>query len=658
MFRWVEMSLEALSRIKYAPDFKETLGQLPVKLSGLYDIIHTQIHQTETYGRSVAIMTLTWLLCAQRLLRAEELLAAVYAVDIEPSSESDEDDDNGKAGSPENDILRLCRNLVVLDSEQKTFRFAHQSVREYLLGKSEYTVMGQHALATKRCLDVYLTEPSSSSRVPRTVPQRNILKDYADAYWPVHYKYIEDCEFHEIQEIQEIQEKVSHFLMKGSRTSHFYIQWASGIRSKPDNENGSFLNQALGLAWGDRLGYKLLFAASTPETHISVACAFGLSKFLKEHALSIMELNRSRKVGRNEYTFLLVAAEEGHGQVVQMLLGKGADVNAQGGYYGNALQAASQGGYDQVVQMLLDKGADVNAQGGYYGNALQAASQGGYDQVVQMLLDKGADVNAQGGGYGNALQAASQGGYDHVVQMLLDKGADVNAQGGYYGNALQAASQGGHDQVVQMLLDKVADVNAQGGDYDNALYAALQGGHDHVMQMLLDKGADVNAQGRYYGNALQAASQGGHGQVVQMLLDKGADVNAQGGDYDNALYAALQGGHDHVVQMLLGKGADVNVQSGYYGNALQAASQGGYDQVVQMLLDKGADVNAQGGGYGNALQAASQGGYDHVVQMLLDKGADVNAQGGDYDNALYAASQGGHDQVVQTSSESTTSKRS
>ena len=35
------------------------------------------------------------------------------------------------------------------------------------------------------------------------------------------------------------------------------------------------------------------------------------------------------------------------------------------------------------------KGIDVNAQGGGYGIALQAASDGGHDQVVQMLLDKG-----------------------------------------------------------------------------------------------------------------------------------------------------------------------------------------------------------------------------------------------------------------------------
>jgi ankyrin repeat protein len=48
------------------------------------------------------------------------------------------------------------------------------------------------------------------------------------------------------------------------------------------------------------------------------------------------------------------------------------------------------------VTLLLEKGADVNAQGGDYGNALYAASNRGHDSVVTLLLEKGADVNAQG----------------------------------------------------------------------------------------------------------------------------------------------------------------------------------------------------------------------------------------------------------------------
>jgi len=78
--------------------------------------------------------------------------------------------------------------------------------------------------------------------------------------------------------------------------------------------------------------------------------------------------------------------------------------------------------------MLLEKGADVNAQGGLYSNALQAASGKGEKEIVGVLLEKRADVNAQGGPFGNALQAASGIGEKEIVGMLLEKGADVNAR--------------------------------------------------------------------------------------------------------------------------------------------------------------------------------------------------------------------------------------
>ncbi|CAG8184236.1 unnamed protein product, partial [Penicillium nalgiovense] len=206
------------------------------------------------------------------------------------------------------------------------------------------------------------------------------------------------------------------------------------------------------------------------------------------------------------------------------LISKGADVNAQGGRYGNPLQAASRRGDQQIVKLLLEKGADVNAQGGHYGNALQAASLGGHQGIVTLLLDKGADVNAQGGHHGNALHAASERGHEEIVTVLLDKGADIHAQGGVYGNALQAASLGGHQEIVTVLLEKGADIYAQGGEFGNALQAASLGGHQGIVTLLLDKGADIHAQGGEYGNAL-AASHGGHQGIVTLLLDRGAHFN-------------------------------------------------------------------------------------------------------------------------------------
>lgn len=71
-----------------------------------------------------------------------------------------------------------------------------------------------------------------------------------------------------------------------------------------------------------------------------------------------------------------------------------------------------------AVNKLLDKGAKVDAVGGRYGTALQAASAQGDREIVQLLLNKGAKVDAEGGAYGSALQAASARGDREIVQLL------------------------------------------------------------------------------------------------------------------------------------------------------------------------------------------------------------------------------------------------
>ncbi|EDU40458.1 ankyrin repeat domain containing protein [Pyrenophora tritici-repentis Pt-1C-BFP] len=274
-------------------------------------------------------------------------------------------------------------------------------------------------------------------------------------------------------------------------------------------DNGEEVSSATQVLLAPRYKYRG-YSQKYPKnsTGLHLAARFGISSTL-EKLLSSQGQEKKLVLERKDsydQALLYLAADNGHYGTTELLLEKGADVNAQGGEYGNALQAASARGHEAIVKLLLDKGADVNAQGGGYGNALQAASAGGHEAIVKLLLNKGADVNAQGGGYGNALQAASAGGHEAIVKLLLNKGADVNAQGGGYGNALQAASAGGHEAIVKLLLNKGADVNAQGGEYGNALQAASAGGHEAIVKLLLDKGAGVNAQGRVCGNVTYADS--------------------------------------------------------------------------------------------------------------------------------------------------------
>ncbi len=202
---------------------------------------------------------------------------------------------------------------------------------------------------------------------------------------------------------------------------------------------------------------------------------------------------------------------------------------------GPSIYYASEAGFDQLLEQLIETGADVNARGGTYGNALQVASYEGHQEVIHLLLDEGADVNAPGGIYGNALQAASCNGHQEVIHLLLDKGANVHAPGGQYGNALQAASFWGHQKIVQILLDAGADVNTQGGECGSALQAASFMRRQQIVEVLLDAGADVNAQGGEYGSALQAALFWGNQEVAQILRDHGAheDVKSLENDEDS-----------------------------------------------------------------------------------------------------------------------------
>lgn len=60
---------------------------------------------------------------------------------------------------------------------------------------------------------------------------------------------------------------------------------------------------------------------------------------------------------------------------------------------GSSLYYASYTGLERVVVALLDMGADINAQGGQYGNALQASSARGHEKTVKILT--AAEVNCE-----------------------------------------------------------------------------------------------------------------------------------------------------------------------------------------------------------------------------------------------------------------------
>ncbi|KAK8054320.1 ankyrin repeat-containing domain protein [Apiospora saccharicola] len=241
------------------------------------------------------------------------------------------------------------------------------------------------------------------------------------------------------------------------------------------------------------------------------------------HKEVILMLHKYKATGGLPSAALHFASVAGHTAAVGLLHQNEAKFFLQDEEDQNVYATSSD--YENIVQQLLKTDVDVNAQGGYYGTALQAASGRGNQYITKSLLDKGAHVNAHGGVYDTALHGTSWYGHDEVVQLLLDLGANINDRDYYARTPLYVASIEGHEKVVKLLLQRGADVNAADVLKQAPLHAASANGQLEVAKLLLERDVDVNATDNMRQTPLHFASANGHLEVAKLLLEKGADIN-------------------------------------------------------------------------------------------------------------------------------------
>lgn len=89
---------------------------------------------------------------------------------------------------------------------------------------------------------------------------------------------------------------------------------------------------------------------------------------------------------------LILACQQGRSDIVEFLLGHGADLNVTDQYGNNALWAACCGQSIACIDALIDAGIDIDYQNPDSGaTALIFAASSGRERVVERLLAAGAN---------------------------------------------------------------------------------------------------------------------------------------------------------------------------------------------------------------------------------------------------------------------------
>jgi ankyrin repeat protein len=148
-----------------------------------------------------------------------------------------------------------------------------------------------------------------------------------------------------------------------------------------------------------------------------------------------------------------------------VLLDAGATTNLKANQGWTPLHAVAEGGdyYSKgngvlLAQLLLERGADVNAQDDDSRTSLHIASYFGRADMVRVLLSAGANASAENAQGQTPLHLVPQGPYfsqgDGVdaTQLLLEHGVDVNAQDKNHATPSNLASCYGRTKIATLLL--------------------------------------------------------------------------------------------------------------------------------------------------------------------------------------------------------------
>ncbi|KAJ0029271.1 hypothetical protein NQD34_004268 [Periophthalmus magnuspinnatus] len=393
------------------------------------------------------------------------------------------------------------------------------------------------------------------------------------------------------------------------------------------------------------------------------------------------------------YTPLHVTAICGQAQLIDLLVHKGAPVNATDYHALTPLHLACQRGYQGVTLLLLHYKANTNAQDNNGNTPLHLACMYGHEDCVKALVYfdcHTCHLDIQNDKGDTPLHMASRWGYEGIIQVLLENGASISILNKNKDTPLQCAlnskilmllqstqngrhrSSSGVDSPSCSPLasdcssrrSSVSSTSSLGSEVktemervrhrevEKLLRAVADGDIEMVRYLLewMDEAEEEDTDLRSVGPLCHPLCQCptcAPTQKLSVAPPGSLGVNSSNVDGFTPLHVAALHGHSALVSLLIRHGANVNTRTNQSTTPLHLASQNSHIEVVRFLLECNAKLNKKDH-FGNTplIQACLRGNLE-TATILIESNALVNVANNQGNTALHEAVRGGHQALVE-----------
>ncbi len=302
------------------------------------------------------------------------------------------------------------------------------------------------------------------------------------------------------------------------------------------------------------------------------------------------------------------------------------------------LQIAAINGHPEMIKILLGYGARIEAENDIYDQSsshdatkrasdippLALAVQSDQTSSALLLLDKGARWQLESWSDWTLLHEASKARNLQILKGLQERGMDIDQATSTGETPLYLATVNQDLLMVTYILSLNPVLDPPIVDtLITPLHIAAWLGDSAIANILLKQGADIKVKHKYGSSPLCAAALSRKRDVLETIISYHPDLDSPNNFGDTPLFCSVQKKAIDCVSLLLSAGASTSSPANSWRQPLQEAVAQGDINIMRLLLDANADINARGQSGHNIFMIACANGNEDIMEELLRRGADL-----------------------------------